>query len=171
MSAQGTSLILGVVGVVIIVVQGGLLGRLAKLMTERTLVRAGVFIQAAGFAALALSPRAASLVPLYLAMSVIAFGSALSNPSLSAFVSKCGDAQHQGVVLGVLQSAGAFARVCGPATGGLLYGSVGHSAPYLTAAGGMTLAGLLSFGLRQPTPGRPEVAPLAEVPADGPVPR
>jgi MFS transporter, DHA1 family, tetracycline resistance protein len=169
MSAQRTSFVLGFVGLVLIIVQGGLIRPLAKLMNERTLVRAGVVIQAAGFTALALSPP--SIARLYAAMGVIAFGSALTNPSLSALVSKLGDAQHQGVVLGVLQSAGAFARVCGPATGGLLYGSVGHAAPYFTAAGGMTLAGLLSLGLRQPSPVRPEVEPMTEVPADGPVPR
>jgi predicted MFS family arabinose efflux permease len=57
------------------------------------------------------------------------------------------------VVLGVLQSAGAFARVCGPATGGLLYQGVGPSAPYAAAALGMALAGVLSLGLRSPSPG------------------
>lgn len=171
---RATGYVLGFVGLVLIVVQGGLLRLLARIMTERILVRSGVFIQAAGFTALALSPRFASLGPLYGAMGVIAFGSALSNPSLSAFVSKCGDAQHQGVVLGVLQSAGAFARVCGPATGGLLYQGVGHTAPYFAAAVGMLIAGTLSLGLRQPSPELRKEAPIGSpqpVPADGSVPR
>jgi len=150
--------VLGFVGVVLIVVQGGVIRPLAKAVGERVLVGAGVAIQAIGFAALALSPRlgfAGSLGPLYAAMGVIAFGSALTNPSLSAFVSKCSDARSQGVALGVLQSAGAFARVFGPATGGALYQAVGHTAPYLAAAVGMTIAGTLS--LRMPRP--EEVAP------------
>jgi MFS transporter, DHA1 family, tetracycline resistance protein len=174
MSVRGTGYVLGFVGLVMIAVQGGLLRVLARIVSERILVRSGVFIQAAGFTALALSPRFASLGPLYGAMGVIAFGSALSTPSLSAFVSKCSDAQHQGVVLGVLQSAGAFARVCGPATGGLLYQGVGHTAPYFAAAVGMLIAGTLSLRLQQPAPGpRKEglIGPPQPVPADGSLPR
>jgi DHA1 family tetracycline resistance protein-like MFS transporter len=85
-------------------------------------------------------------------MGVVAFGSALTAPSLSAFVSKCSDGQHQGVVLGVLQSAGAFARVFGPPTGGLLYGTLGHRVPYAAAAIGMLIAGAVSLRLRAPVP-------------------
>ncbi len=112
-------------------------------------------IEALGFAALALTPRLGGVGPLCVAMGVIAFGSALTSPSLSSFVSKCSDAESQGVVLGVLQSAGAFARVCGPATGGVLYQAVGHSAPYVAAAVGMALAGALSLGLHAPVAAKP----------------
>ena len=150
MSDSGTGYVLGFVGLVLIVGQGVLLRPLSRVFGERSLLRAGVGIQSLGFAALALSPRFDGLGPLYVAMGVIAFGSALTNPSLSSFVSKCADAESQGVVLGVLQSAGALARVCGPATGGVLYQMVGHSAPYVGAAVGMALAGVLSLRLRPP---------------------
>jgi MFS transporter, DHA1 family, tetracycline resistance protein len=159
MSVRGTGYVLGFVGAVLISVQGVALRRLTRFLSERSLVRAGVFVQAVGFAALALSPRFAGVRPLYLAMGVIALGSALTNPSLSAYVSRCADARSQGVVLGVLQSAGAFARVCGPAAGGVLYQMVGHTAPYVAASLGMMLAGALSFGLQKPRP-TAEPAPL-----------
>jgi len=152
MSVRGTGYVLGFVGLVLILVQGGLLRRLARAFAEQELVRAGIVMQAAGFLALALSPRLGGLAPLYGAMGMIAFGSALTNPSLSAFVSRCADASSQGSVLGVLQSAGAFARVCGPATGGLLYQAVGHEAPYVGAAIGMLVAGALALRLRQEAP-------------------
>ena len=61
-----------------------------------------------------------------------------------------GFVDDQGAVLGVLQSAGAFARVCGPATGGLLYQGVGHAAPYVAASLGMVVAGALSLRLGGP---------------------
>jgi MFS family permease len=152
MDVRGTGYVLGFVGMVLIGVQGGLLRVLARAFPEQALVRAGIFIQAFGFLALALSPRLGGLGPLYGAMGLIAFGSALTNPSLSAFVSRCADSKSQGTVLGVLQSTGAFARVCGPATGGLLYQSVGHQAPYVAASLGMVLGGLLAFRLRQGVP-------------------
>lgn len=152
LSDAGTGYVLGFVGLVLIVVQGLLIRPLSRAFGERTLLRVGVAIEAVGFAALALTPRFGGVGPLYAAMGVIAFGSALTSPSLSSFVSKCSDAASQGVVLGVLQSAGAFARVCGPATGGVLYQAVGHSAPYVAAALGMVLAGALSLRLRSPSP-------------------
>jgi len=86
-------------------------------------------------------------------MSVIAFGSALTNPSLSALVSRCTDAGSQGVVLGGLQSAGALARVCGPAVGGLLYQGAGHQGPYVAASIGMIIAGAFALRLEPPAAG------------------
>ncbi len=151
MSDRSTGYVLGFVGLTLILVQGGLMRPLARVAAERTLVRVGLVIQVVGFAALACSPRLSGIGMLYASMGVIALGSALTNPSLSAFVSKCGDVKNQGVVLGVLQSAGAFARVCGPATGGVLYQTVGPVAPYFAAALGMTIASTIS--LRMPTPG------------------
>lgn len=160
LSDAGTGYVLGLVGLVLIVVQGLLIKPFSRVFGERKLLRAGVAIEAAGFALLALAPRLGGVGALCAAMGIIAFGSALTAPSLSSFVSKCSDSASQGVVLGVLQSAGAFARVCGPATGGLLYQTVGHGAPYVGAALGMTLAGVLSLGLPAPSPA-PARAPEA----------
>lgn len=149
MDTAGTGSVLGMVGLVLITVQGGLIRPLSRRLGERRLILAGVAIQSAGFAGVALSPRS-GLPALYAGMGVIALGSALTNPSLSALVSRCTDAGNQGVVLGVLQSAGALARVCGPAVGGLLYQGVGHQGPYVAASVGMVVAG--GFALRLPRP-------------------
>ena len=152
MSVRGTGMVLGFVGVVLVLVQGLLLRRIAHLFTERSLVRVGVLIQSIGFVAIALSPHAqiGSVLAVYMASGIIALGSGLTNPSLSAFVSKCSDEQHQGVVLGVFQSIGALARVCGPAASGLLYQQIGHSGPYFAAAAGMTVAGAFAIALKNP---------------------
>ena len=162
MDSAATGYVLGLVGLVLIAVQGGLLRPLSRAIGERPLIFAGVLIQAAGFAGVAASPRL-GVPALYAAMSVIAFGSALVNPSLSAFVSRCSDGQRQGTVLGVLQSAGALARVCGHAVGGLLYQGVGHQGPYIAASIGMVVAG--AFSLRLPGPPAGGVgAPLPSAP-------
>jgi MFS family permease len=149
MNTDGTSFVLGFVGVVLIAVQGLLMRPLSRRFGERALVRAGVAIELAGFLALALSPRL-GVVVLYAAMGTLALGSGLANPSLAALVSKYADAESQGVALGVLQSSGAFARVIGPAIAGLLYGSVAHVAPYLAAAFGIAVGGVLALRLRPP---------------------
>ena len=148
MTFRGTSLVLGFVGLVLIFVQGGLIRPLSRTFGERALVRTGVLLEAAGFLALALSPRAGVLL-LYVAMGTLALGSGLTNPSLASLVSRCADGESQGVVLGVLQSSGALARVVGPALAGLLYGSVAHEAPYFAGAAGMLLGGALTFLLRR----------------------
>ena len=152
LGTKETGYILGVVGVVLILVQGGLIRPLGRAVPERSLVRAGVVIEAAGFVAVAMSPVVTSgkVAALVIGMAVIAFGSGLVNPSLSALVSRLGAREGQGSVLGVLQSAGALARVFGPAAGGVLYQSFGPRAPYAAAAFGMLLAAIASIWLRAP---------------------
>lgn len=152
LGTKETGYILGVVGVVLILVQGGLMRPLARVASERSLIRAGVVIEAVGFVGVAMSPVAFGGSPALLVtgMAVIAFGSGLVNPSLSALVSRLGATDGQGSVLGVLQSAGALARVFGPAAGGMLYQSFGPRAPYGAAAIGMLLAAIASIGLRRP---------------------
>jgi MFS family permease len=152
MSKSQTGFVLGFVGLILVVVQGVLMRRLARVASERTRVRTGVLIEAVGFLCIALCPSFGRLAvsALYVGMGVVAFGSALTAPSLSAFVSKCSDGQHQGVVLGVLQSAGAFARVFGPPTAGQLYDTFGPRGPYAAAAIGMLIAGAVSLRLRGP---------------------
>ncbi|MCK6586074.1 MAG: MFS transporter [Polyangiaceae bacterium] len=162
MSVRETGYVLGFVGIVLVVVQGGLMRRIARVVSERILVRTGVLIEAVGFVVIALSPSLghAAIIALYAGMGIVALGSALTAPSLSAFVSKCSDGQHQGVVLGVLHSAGAFARIFGPVTGGLLYQTLGPRAPYVAGAIGMTIAGAVSLRLRRTANAEAEGGPV-----------
>lgn len=165
LGTKETGYILGVVGLVLIGVQGGLMRPLARVTSERALVRTGVLVEAVGFFGVAMSPviLGGSRPALVAGMAVIALGSGLVNPSLSALVSRLGATDGQGSVLGVLQSAGALARVFGPAAGGMLYQSFGPRAPYAAAAGGMLLAACVSLALRKPAPR--ESGPVAAQPA------
>lgn len=170
LTTKGTGYILGVVGVVLIAVQGGLMRPLARIASERALVRAGLAIETIGFVGVGASPLVlgGSLPLLVTSMAVIALGSGLVNPSLSALVSRLGASHTQGSLLGVLQSAGALARVFGPIAGGKLYQSFGPahgpSAPYYASAAGMFLAACASMGLRKPAPC--PVAPAMPEPAE-----
>jgi MFS family permease len=152
MTARGTGLVLGLVGVVMILVQAGVLRPLSRRFSEGALVRGGIALQTFGFLAVALSPRFGAVPILCAGMAVVAFGSGLTNPSLSAHVSRCTDAASQGAILGVFQSIGAFARVWGPATAGPLYQAVDRSAPYFMATIGMITALLLALALRPAAP-------------------
>jgi MFS family permease len=158
-----TGYVLGVVGVVLILVQGALIRPLARVAGERSLVRAGVLIESFGFLVVVMSPVAfgGSRAMLVAGMAVIALGSGLVNPSLSALVSRLGTSDGQGGVLGVLQSAGALARVFGPASGGMLYQVLGPRAPYAAGVLGMLLAACASLRLRNPPPRESAAAPSA----------
>lgn len=152
LGTRDTGYILGVVGVVLIFVQGALMRPLSRVTGERALVRAGVVVEALGFLGVSLSPVlfGGSVPLLVVAMGVIALGSGLVNPGLSALVSRLGASEGQGSILGALQSAGALARVFGPAAGGMLYQSFGPRAPYAAASIGMALAACASLALRKP---------------------
>lgn len=141
-----TGYVLGVSGIVLIVMQGGVLRVVARRWSERVLVATGLVIEAVGFTVLCF---ASPFVPLLFAgMSTISLGSAFVAPSLSTYVSRCGEAHNQGRVLGVLQSSGALARVVGPTIAGLSYQYAGPLAPYVSAAIGVSLAaGLASYVL------------------------
>jgi MFS family permease len=128
-------------------VQGGLIRRIAHKVDEARLIQAGTFIQSAAFAMLAASPLMGQW-SLYPAGALLALGNGLTQPSISAFVSRRADATKQGTTLSANQSVAALARTMGPAFGGFLYGHLGRTAPYTVAAAGMALA--LLFALRLP---------------------
>jgi MFS transporter, DHA1 family, tetracycline resistance protein len=164
MSDVGTGRIFGLVGVVTAAVQGGLIARLTRLHGEVRLVRSGAACQAVAFALLGLSPHLGrgALPGIYVASALIALGSGLVTPSLSAYVSQRTARDKQGLTLGSLQSASALARVLGPAMGGVSYSAVNPSAPYLFGSAGMLVAALLALRL-PPVPAAP---PLMAEPAE-----
>ncbi len=121
----------GVAGLVMIVVQGGLIGRLVKRFGEGALVPVGLVLLAIG---LALLPLAPPVLPMVSVFTLMAIGQGISNPSLQALISQGTSEQEQGFVLGTNQSLSALARVVGPAAGGLLFTVGGPSAPFFTGA-------------------------------------
>jgi MFS family permease len=107
---------LGLLGAV---VQGGLLGRLVKMFSDKALVVTGIILMAASMFAL---PFSDSVMMLLAASTGIALGNSLVTPTLNGMASKSVNASWQGRVLGVLQSAASLARVIGPVMGGYLLG-------------------------------------------------
>jgi DHA1 family tetracycline resistance protein-like MFS transporter len=147
LSDAGTGLIFTLVGVTGTIVQGGLVGRLARRFGEAPLIRSGLLIQAAAFMLLGASPALghAARPALYAAAVLIATGNGITTPTLPAFASRRAGPDAQGLTLGTLQSASALGRVLGPATGGLLYATIDPSAPYYVGAVGFVVAALIAF--------------------------
>jgi MFS family permease len=127
------------VGVVMVVVQGGLIGRLVPRFGERALATAGALLMAASLAALPLAPSLAAALGV---LAGLAVGQGLTTPMLSTLLSRAADADEQGGTLGLGQSLAAAARAVGPIGAGWLYDrAVG--APYAASAVVMVLAALL----------------------------
>ena len=118
-------------GLLGIVVQGGLLGRLVKRFGERALVVAGFAGMAIGYGTLGMIDT----VPLLLVASTFAsLGNAVLRPALSSLVTHQAGPREQGVVLGLTQSLVSVAQISAPLIGGLLIGRGLLSAWALVAA-------------------------------------
>ena len=131
MNATQVGRVFGVIGVIGVLIQGGLIGRLAKRIGESTLVRSGYALNALGLALLAGTGGGAGV---WLGCAVIAVGSSLANPSLSSLLTRAAHPSERGTVLGVNQSLGALGRAIGPAVGGVLYAHWFHGAAFLAGA-------------------------------------
>jgi DHA1 family multidrug resistance protein-like MFS transporter len=137
--------ILGIAGLVGIIVQGGLIGRLVKRFGEGALVRFGILFMAAGFAIFAIPQTIVGLIvgP----MLLLSLGRSLTAPALSALVSRKATA-GQGLTLSTSQAFDSLARTVGPITAGTLFNYFGIASPYHVSALVMIGAFVLAAAMR-----------------------
>ena len=124
------------VGVVSVISQGLLAGRLARRFGEARVLTVGVLIFGTGLVAQVLVsrllPDADVLVPVIMAFGF--FGMAITMPNISALISRSVDPDRQGAMLGLNMAASSSARVFGPIAAGVLFSGVGHDWPFLIGA-------------------------------------
>jgi len=111
-------LVLTYVGVVMIVVQGALIGRLSHRFGVRRVAVVGGLMMGGSLAALPLSP---ALPAALVVLGLLATSQGLTVPTLSTLTSHLAAEDAQGSVLGVGQSISAAARAFGPLVAGVLY--------------------------------------------------
>ncbi len=119
------------VGILSAILQGGLIGRLTQLFGEERLLFCGLALIGAGLLTL---PFARSLAVLTPAISALAVGMGLTQPSLTSLISRRAGRDEQGEVLGVSQSVGSLSRVVGPAAAGFFFGEFGRNAAFFWGA-------------------------------------
>lgn len=133
MTVADTGRLLGLVGLISAVIQGGLIGRLNRRFGEVKLLASALVLMGLGFALQGYSVHLG--VPVFvLASAVTAVGTALHMPTVSSYVSRLVGADTQGTTLGLMQSTGALARATGPLLWGLLYDSLGLHVPFYVGA-------------------------------------
>ena len=141
-SASTIGYVFAFVGVVLSVIQGFIVGRVVPRVGERRIVPLAILVLAAG---LAIVPFAPSVPMLIFACGLLAVGMGFHSPSIMALISRRAHADTQGSVLGLSQSLASLARVVGPAWGGWLYDAHGTVTPYVSAAGLMGVAFIVSI--------------------------
>ncbi len=133
------------VGIVLVIVQGGLVGRVVRRVGERKVIPVAITLVAIGLAFL---PANHSTMSLLATLAILSIGMGFNNPSLVSMISQLSAAEDQGSILGVSQSLASLARIVGPAWGGFAFDRFGVNVPYESAAGLMAVAAVIaSVGL------------------------
>jgi multidrug resistance protein len=145
-TAASIGLLFTFIGFIIALIQGVLIARVVKRVGERKIIPIAI---AAIAISIGLLPFVWSVPTLLVALGLLAMGMGFNNPSLSSMVSKLSHEDDQGGTLGLASSLSSLGRVVGPAWGGYMYDAFGMTTPYLSAAGLMFVACLVSLvGLR-----------------------
>ncbi len=130
------------VGLLSAVIQGGLVGPMARRFGEARLIIQGALALAIG---VFLIPFSSNLVVLLVAMTIAGYGFSIISPSLNSLISlQVGD-HEQGGIMGVTRSASTMARFIGPAWAGMLFGVLGQDWPYFGGALVMVAVVILGF--------------------------
>jgi len=143
-SAEQTGYVLGYVGVLVSLVQGLLIGRLAKRYPESGLIVFAIGLLSISLAIWAFTPNLIVLLLVLIPMAVaIGILGAIINSALSRSVYP----QEVGSTLGISASLESLTRVIGPSLGGVLLGQVGTWSPGVFGA--VVLLGLLPYAWRR----------------------
>lgn len=109
------------IGVLAVLMQGGIFGRLAERFGESRLVVAGCLLLAASlFAVPYVGPQFGGLPGLLIGIAFFSIGNSMASPALSTLASKNASDSEQGKALGVMQSGASLARAVGPLIAGVL---------------------------------------------------
>jgi MFS transporter, DHA1 family, tetracycline resistance protein len=166
--AHQTGYLFGFIGIISVILQGGLIGRLVKMFGETALARTGLFLLAVALALLPLVPT----IPMLLAVcAALAIANGLVNPTLNGLASQMIDRSWQGRALGLMQSAGSVGRLIGPLLGGwLLMFDLGRPVsfyartPFFAGAAILLVAFGLALSVRKP--GADKASPPVGLEAD-----
>ncbi len=139
---QQNGMLFGIVGLVGVIVQAGLIRSLSQKLSDKTILLIGIFFMMIG---LGLIPYGGNFSGVAIVISIMAVGSGILQPIIPSMISKYSPEDQQGAVLGFSQSISAFARVLGPLWGGFSYDVLGYQFPFLTGAFFTLIAFIISF--------------------------
>jgi MFS family permease len=149
-TARETGYLFTGVGVVIVVTQGVLVGRMVRWIGEKRTLITGFVVLTFG---LLRTGTSSSTLGMVVGSSGIACGNGFVNPSVSALVSRLSSPDTQGLNLGLASSAAASARILGPVGAGIVFETFGPGVPMQVAAVLTALAAVATLvAVRSPDP-------------------
>ncbi len=144
----GVGLMFMIAGIMIIIVQGKLIGPLKKLVGEWSLATIGPICFSIAMVLYGSASFMAEPLLLLLGIGVIfnALGRSLQTPCISTLVSHHAPSTQQGAAFGLFHGMGSLARVFGPALAGLLYDRKAYE-PFFFGAGLTLIAAIWMAGI------------------------
>jgi len=127
------------VGFLGLIIQGGLVGRLVKLLGERTLVWTGFAISAVGYGLLAWTRTVGGL----LGACTVNSCSGVLRPAVTSLITQQAGKREQGVVLGLTQSITSISQIVAPVIAGSLIDR-GQLGAWALATAGVAFLGMLA---------------------------
>jgi DHA1 family tetracycline resistance protein-like MFS transporter len=140
MNARDTGFILTYVGVLSVIVQGFLIGRITKKYREDILIVSMAALMAISLAGWALVP---TVVGLIIILTPTAVSGGILNTLLSSTLTKAVEPQEVGGILGLSASVESSTRILAPIIGGALLQQYGTSAPGVFGA--LVMTGVFFF--------------------------
>ena len=131
MTAKQNSAILFLVGILMVLVQGGAIRHASKRFGDRNLLVFGVCGVMIGLAFMGLSSTISLLT---LSVSVMAIASGFVAPAITSLISQLSSDEVQGGILGLNQSMASLGRIFGPIVGTILFQFASPRAPFIACA-------------------------------------
>lgn len=145
LASHQTGYLLAYVGVLVVLVQGGAIGRLSARFSEYGLIFGGSSLMALGLLAWAFAPN----VPALLVVLVpIALAGGLLNTIINSALTKLVRDEEAGGILGLSASLESLTRAIAPFAGGVMLDRLGTWAPGVFGA--LIMALTIAFMLRRP---------------------
>jgi MFS family permease len=152
------ALFLTYVGVLGVIVQAGLVGRVSRRIGDSRMAVVGAAVLTVALASIPFAPSLGRLLPtvaslppsafaLVLLLPLLSFGNGLLNAALGALVSTSTSADRQGSAFGVTQGAGSLGRTVGPPVMAGLYAFAAHWTPFVV--GGLLVVPVVAILLRR----------------------
>jgi DHA1 family tetracycline resistance protein-like MFS transporter len=130
------------IGIIQILLQATIIGRLSSKFGEVTLIVLGPLLMMLG---IFLMPLFQSITLFLAGLTMIASGSGIMRTIVPSFLSRLSPADEQGGILGIASSVLSIATVPGPLIGGLLFEFAGTTAPFFGSSAILTIALIFSF--------------------------
>ena len=130
-------------GIIQIMWQGLIIGRLTEKTGEEQLIAFGPLLLMLGIFLMPLIPN---IVVFVFSLTIISLGSGMMRTVVPSFISKISPVNEQGGILGVTNGVASIARVPGPLIAGFLFEFAGSTAPFFASAAMLMVA--FGFGFR-----------------------